>query len=95
MGRELRGTASYLTGRLAIEEARLEGDWLRFSTRSQEMLGSTLPWKEVTHRYTGQVTPAGIRFTLESRGGYTVHAPVEFIARRPSGVPIEPRPALP
>jgi hypothetical protein len=86
MGKELHGSASYLTGRLAIEQARLEGDWLGFVTRSQEMLGSTLPWKEVTHRYKGQVTVDGIRFTLESGGGYTVHPPVEFVARRaPAG----------
>jgi hypothetical protein len=78
----LHGTATYLTGRLTIEQARLKGDWLSFVTRSQEMLGSDSPWKEVTHRYTGQVTPEGIRFTLESGGGYTLHTQVEFVARR-------------
>lgn len=82
LGRDLRGTASYLTGRLAIQQAKLEGEWLSFVTRSQEMLGSDSPWKEVTHRYTGQVTPQGIRFTLESGGGYSVHPPVEFTATR-------------
>lgn len=82
LGGKLHGTASYLTGRLTIEQASLEGEWLRFITRSQEMLGSDQPWKEVTHRYTGQVTPEGIRFTLESGGGYTIHPPVEFVARR-------------
>lgn len=82
LGNTLHGTATYQTGRLTIEQASLEGDWLRFVTRSQEMLGSDTPWKEVTHRYTGQVTPEGIRFTLESGGGYSIHPPVEFIARR-------------
>ena len=82
LGDTLHGTATYLTRRLTIEQARLEGDWLRFVTRSQEMLGSDTPWKEVTHRYTGQVTPEGIRFTLESGGGYSIHPPVEFTARR-------------
>lgn len=82
LGGTLHGTASYLTGRLTIEQAKLEGEWLRFVTRSQELLGSDQPWKEVTHRYTGQVTPEGIRFTLESGGGYTIHPPVEFIAKR-------------
>jgi hypothetical protein len=82
LGERLHGTASYLTGRLTIEEAKLEGEWLRFTTRSQEMLGSDNPWKEVTHRYSGQITPQGIRFTLETGGGHTVHPPVEFIARR-------------
>ena len=81
-GDALHGTATYQTGRLTIEQAELKGDWLRFVTRSQEMLGSDMPWKEVTHRYTGEVTPAGIRFTLESGGGYSIHPPITFIARR-------------
>lgn len=81
-GDALHGTATYQTGRLSIEQAELKGDWLRFVTRSQEMLGSDTPWKEVTHRYTGEVTPEGIRFTLESGGGYSIHPPIIFIARR-------------
>ncbi|MBP8902672.1 MAG: hypothetical protein KBG41_08640, partial [Thiobacillaceae bacterium] len=82
LGTSLHGTASYLTGPLTIERASLEGEWLRFVTRSQEMLGSDQPWKEVTHHYTGRVTAEGIHFTLESGGGYTLHPPVEFMARR-------------
>jgi hypothetical protein len=82
LGDTLHGTATYQTGRLTIEQARLKGEWLSFVTRSQEMLGSDTPWKEVTHRYTGQVTPEEIRFTLESGGGYSIHPPVEFVARR-------------
>lgn len=82
LGGSLHGTASYQTGRLTIENARLEGDWLSFVTRSQEVLGGDTPWKEVSHRYTGQVTPQGIRFTLESGGGYTIHSPVEFTAEK-------------
>lgn len=84
LGKDLHGTATYLTRPLAIEQAKLEGEWLRFVTHSQQMLGSDSPWKEVTHRYTGQVSADGIRFTLESSGGYTVHTPVEFVARRAS-----------
>lgn len=85
LGDTLHGTATYLTGRLTIEQARLEGAWLTFVTRSQEMLGDDKPWKEVTHRYTGQVSADSIRFTLESGGGYTIHPPVEFTARRVQG----------
>jgi hypothetical protein len=81
-GDSLHGTATYQTGRLSIEQAELKGDWLRFVTRSQEMLGSDTPWKEVTHRYSGEVTPQGIRFTLESGGGYSIHPPITFIAQR-------------
>lgn len=82
LGDTLHGTATYQTGRLTIEKATLNGDWITFITRSQEMLGTNAPWKEVTHRYTGQVTPEAIRFTLESGGGYTIHPPVEFTAQR-------------
>jgi hypothetical protein len=82
LGDALHGTATYQTGRLTIEQVSVKGDWINFVTRSQEMLGSNAPWKEVTHRYAGQVTPDAIRFTMESGGGYTIHPPVEFTARR-------------
>ncbi|MEQ6342070.1 MAG: toll/interleukin-1 receptor domain-containing protein [Gammaproteobacteria bacterium] len=82
LDKALHGTATYLAGRLTIEQAKVEGNWVSFVTHSQQMLGSDSPWKEVTHRYTGQITPDGIRFTLEDSGGYTPHVPVEFVARR-------------
>lgn len=82
LDKALHGTATYLTRPLTIEQAKVEGEWVSFVTRSQQMLGSDSPWKEVTHRYTGQATPDGIRFTLESSGGYTPHVPVEFVSKR-------------
>ncbi|MGA7949367.1 MAG: toll/interleukin-1 receptor domain-containing protein [Thiobacillaceae bacterium] len=82
LGKDLHGTATYEHGPLAIEQARLEGDWLRFVTHSQEMLNNDTPWKEVTHHYMGQVMPDGIHFTLETGGGYSVHPPIEFVAHR-------------
>lgn len=78
----LHGTATFEGGRLAIEQARLDGDWLSFVTRSLESIGGGEA-KEVVHRYRGRVTADGIRFTLEISGGYSVHAPVEFLATRP------------
>jgi len=82
LGQAIHGTASYLTGRLTIEQAGVDGEWLRFTTRSHEMLGSDSPRKEVVHRYTGRVAGDSILFTLESGGGYSIHRPVEFVARR-------------
>ena len=82
LGQTIHGTASYLTGQLTIEQASLDGEWLRFSTRSHEMLGNDSPRKEVVHRYTGRITADGMLFTLESGGGYSIHPPVEFVARR-------------
>lgn len=81
-GGRLHGSATYLGGRLSIEQASLDDGWLRFVTRSRETLGSDSVGKEVTHRYTGQLVPEGIRFTLESGGGYSIHPPLEFIAAR-------------
>lgn len=85
LNNRLHGSATYLTGRLVIEQAKLEGEWLSFQTRSQEMLGSDNPWKEVMHRYTGRVAANEIQFTLENTGGYSIQAPVEFTARRITG----------
>ncbi len=82
LGNALHGTATYQTGRRPIEQARQDGEWLGFITRSHEMLGSDTPWKEVTQRYTGRVAPDGIYFTLEIGGGYSIHPPIEFIAKR-------------
>ncbi|MGA7181314.1 MAG: toll/interleukin-1 receptor domain-containing protein [Thiobacillaceae bacterium] len=45
LGKALHGTATYQQAPLAIEHAKLEGEWLSFVTRSQEMLGSDTPWK--------------------------------------------------
>lgn len=81
----LRGTATYLTAPLAMEQARLQGDQLSFITRSEEIMGGDTPSKPVTHRYTGRVMRDGIRFTLDSGGGYTIHPPLEFVARRVPG----------
>jgi len=84
LGRSEDHTAEYLSSRLTIEQSSLEDGWLRFITRSRESLGSDSLGKDVTHRYTGQVTPEGIRFTLESSGGYTLNPPLEFVATRAS-----------
>ena len=89
LGDTLHGTASYLKGRLTIEHATLKGEWLRFTTRSQERLNND-PWKEAQHHYIGKVTPAGIAFTLETTGGYSIHPPIEFVARRSASPRIAP-----
>ena len=81
-GEALQGSATYQTGRLGIEQVKLTGSSLSFITHSQEMLGSDAPWKEVSHRYTGQFTATAIHFTLVSTGGYSIHPPIKFTAQR-------------
>lgn len=76
------GTASYLRTRRDILDGRISGNRLSFSTRSQEMLGTRDGIRTVTHRYRGTLDGDVIRFTLESRGGHSLHAPVHFEARR-------------
>lgn len=82
LGNSLHGTATYLKGTLTIEQVRLDGDWISFITRSQEMLSGENVWKEVSHRYIGQIASDTIQFTLETSGGYSIHPPVEFTAQR-------------
>lgn len=79
---ELFGTASYLRTPRAIQDGRISGKRLSFSTRSQEMLGGRDEIRTVVHRYRGTLDGDVIRFTLESGGGHSFHEPVHFEARR-------------
>lgn len=79
---EVFGTASYLRVRCPIQDGRISGNRLSFSTRSQEMLGGLDEIRTVTHRYRGTLDGDVIRFTLESGGGHSFHEPVQFEARR-------------
>lgn len=79
---EVFGTASYLRVRRPIQDGRISGNRLSFSTRSQEMLGGLDEIRTVTHRYRGTLDGDVIRFTLESGGGHSFHEPVQFEARR-------------
>jgi len=81
-GSAIAGHASYLGRKLAIEQASVDGEWLRFVTRSQEVLGGDSPPREVVHRYAGRIEADAVQFTLESGGGYSQHSPVSFVARR-------------
>jgi hypothetical protein len=79
---EVFGTASYLRTRRAIQDGRISGNRLSFTTQSQEMLGGRDGTRTVTHRYRGVLDGDVTRFTLESSGGHSFHEPVQFEARR-------------
>ena len=79
---EVHGTASYLRVARTVEQGQLQTDRLSFITHSQEVLGDAS--RELTHRYRGQLKADELHFVLESSGGQSPHAPVEFIARRTS-----------
>lgn len=78
---EVRGSASYLRLARSVEQGRLLNDRIEFITHSQEALGDA-PVREVTHRYRGLLKPGELHLTLESSGGHSTHAPVQFVARR-------------
>ncbi len=79
---EVRGTASFLGVDRAIQEGGVEGDRIRFATRTLEVLGAGDAPREVTRRYEGRVADGVIQLVLRSEGGYSEHPPVEFVARR-------------
>lgn len=75
-GDSLRGTASFLGVPRGIENGRVRGDTISFTTRTQEMLGSTT--NDVELRYNGLVSTRGIDFIWQdSRGS----GPIRFSAR--------------
>ena len=81
---EVHGTASYLRVARTVEQGVIKGEQLNFVTHSQETVGDG-PGREVTHRYRAVLKAGELHFVLESGGGYSVHPPVEFVARREAG----------
>jgi hypothetical protein len=80
-GGEVYGTASFLEVNRGILEGEITENKLRFVTITQEVL-DTSPSKDSIHEYRGQISGSEIRFVLQTRGGYSAHVPVEFIARK-------------
>jgi len=77
----LVGTAGFLGLPRTIEAGTFSDGRLRFTTRSEEVLGSGAP-REVIHSYVGELLEDEVRFVLESRGGYSVPPPTRFVVRR-------------
>lgn len=77
----LRGSGSFLGVPRAIEEGRLDGANLSFSTRSMEVAGNDPP-RELRHRYDGVIEGDTIRFSLETTGDAGRRLATDFIATR-------------
>lgn len=77
---EVSGTASYVRGRRAIFDGKLDGNKLTFTTKSQTALGDKT--YEEKHAYTGRVFGDTIEFTLQTDSGYDSRPPEMFIAKR-------------
>jgi hypothetical protein len=71
------GTATYLGVPRAIEDGKVAGDHVTFSTRAQEILGTET--RDYQNRYDGLVTVRGIQFVLQDTRGV---GPIEFAARK-------------
>ena len=75
----LSGTASFLGVARGIIEGSVEGDRIRFQTRTTEMFGDQqFP---VTHRYSGRFAQDTIEITMQSEGR-TTEVPITFTASR-------------
>ncbi len=79
-GRLLAGTASFLRVPRGIEQGEVDGDTLRFVTRSSEQQGGSE--RAVTHRWQGRLDGDVLRLTMQTEGAAQPHAPVAVLARR-------------
>jgi hypothetical protein len=76
-GQVLIGSASFLGVPRGVLAGQVDGDGLRFDTRTNEMGGPDL-----LHHYRGQLVGDEIRFVMQTEGGSAAHEPVVFVARR-------------
>lgn len=80
-GTALQGTASFLRVPRGIDGGQVDGQTVRFSTRSSEALGSG-PERVVTHRYSGTLVGDTLQLTMQTEGAAQPHRPVAVTARR-------------
>ncbi len=80
-GAALQGTASFLRVPRGIEDGQVQGNSVRFDTRSSEMPGNG-PERVVTHRYSGTLVGDTLQLTMQTSGAAQPHRPVAVLARR-------------
>lgn len=80
-GDEVYGTASFLGKKRGILEGRIKKDKLQFITITQETMDS-LPGRDSIHEYRGRILGDEMKFIMQSKGGYSEHIPIEFIAKK-------------
>ena len=77
---ELHGSASFLGVARGVLEGSTDAAGLHFLTRTGETGAAAA--SETVHRYRGRRVGDELRFVMQTEGGNTAHAPVEFVARR-------------
>ncbi len=80
VGKELSGTASLLKVDHGILDGTIEGDQVRFMTRSLTTLDDKT--YQDTHYYKGTVEGDTIRFSMSTDSSVDSHVPVHFTAKR-------------
>ena len=80
VGTELSGTASLLKVDRGIFDGKIEGDQVRFTTKSLTELDDKT--YQDMHHYTGSVEGDTIRFSMLTDSNVDSHVPVHFIAKR-------------
>ena len=80
-GDEVYGTASFLGTKRGILEGRIKKDKLQFITITRETMDS-LPSMDSTHEYRGRILGDELKFIMQTKGGYSEHIPIEFIAKK-------------
>jgi hypothetical protein len=84
---ELTGTASFLGYPRAIENPKVQGNYLHFETHTQQSMDSQT--REITHRYSvelrGQPPDEWLSVRMQTSGSFDNNPPLEFEARRTVG----------
>jgi hypothetical protein len=71
----------FLKKKRGILEGKIKKDELQFITITREILGSR-PARDTIHDYRGMILGDEIKFILQTKGGYSEHIPIEFIAKK-------------
>jgi hypothetical protein len=76
----LHGSASFLGVPRGVLEGRVEPAGLQFITRTTEVAAGAS--RDLVHRYRGRWVGGELRIVMQTEGGSSPLAPVEFVARR-------------
>jgi hypothetical protein len=79
-GGALAGTASFLGVARGIVDGTVKGATVSFKTRTDESAGSES--RQTEHQYAGIVNGDELRLSMQTMGGFSPHAPIDFVARR-------------
>lgn len=84
----LFGFATFLTRKRVIDSGEVNGNRIQFITKGREVTSS---WdegaaRETVHHYSATFENGELHFVLQIEGGYSVHQPIEFLARKVESV---------